>query len=181
MMRSPSGIYVAWRELLLASGRSREVPRVLLSSSWSWSMQPRGVRHRQWGAVDRVLEGTYLLGVAKLELVSERELELLPCIQEWRVKVRPLLAECISIDLPMSKWWDWCVVSAFSAGTIEPLLVSAVDSKVNKAQLWPKGSSCKLSTVSCIMCGSWWWWILILLETRGRGNSWCLGALEKIP
>lgn len=43
MMRSSPGIYVAWRELLLPLGRGREVPRVLLSCSWSWSMQPGGV------------------------------------------------------------------------------------------------------------------------------------------
>lgn len=53
MMMSSSGTYVAWRELLLASGRSREAPRVLLSSSWSWYMQPGGVGgNRHWGGTD---------------------------------------------------------------------------------------------------------------------------------
>ena len=53
MMRSSSGIYVARREFLLALGRSREVPRVLLSSSWSWSMRPGGVGgDGQWGGGD---------------------------------------------------------------------------------------------------------------------------------
>lgn len=84
MMRSSSGIYVAWRELLLPFGRGREVPRVLLSCSWSWSMQPGGVRggDRHWGGADGVSEGTHLLGVAKLEYVSGRVSELLPSIQE---------------------------------------------------------------------------------------------------
>lgn len=37
---------------------------------------------RHWGGVDGISEGTHLLGVAKLEYVSGRVLELLPFIQE---------------------------------------------------------------------------------------------------
>lgn len=68
MMRSLSGIYVAWRELLLASGRSREVPRLLLSSFSSWSTQPRGLgrgREMGTGLEWTVSEGTDLLRVAQ--------------------------------------------------------------------------------------------------------------------
>lgn len=49
--------------------------------------------------------------------------------------MRPLAAEFIFIDLLRSKGRDWHVVATSSTGTIEPLLVSAVDSKVNNTQL----------------------------------------------
>lgn len=44
--------------------------------------QRGGGGDRHWGGADGVSEGTHLLGVAKLEYVSGRVLELLPFIQE---------------------------------------------------------------------------------------------------
>lgn len=73
------------------------------------------------------------------------------------------------------------MISTSSTGAIEPLLTSAVDSKVNKASLWPKISSHNFSTVSVSCMGHDDGVYLMLLETRGRKDLSCLGVCEKIP
>lgn len=124
-----------------------------------------GLGDRCWGGVSE----RNLLGGSCKTRGGFWNCQLLPSIQEGRVKVRPIPAHLIFIDPPMST----CLWSLPSKGTVEPLPARVVGSKA----LHPKGSllTWVQQRVSCQL------WALVLFKTRGKSDLSCLGVSRRMP